>query len=115
MLRLNSQLLIGVVMCGVMSSYCHAAPEEMQVYRDEMDTPGQFGLDLHTNYVVSGDNIPAYPGAVSPVHLFRLTPEFSYGLTHSFELGAYLQSDVIYGGGYRHQRLGSEHRFGAWV
>ena len=90
MLRLNIQLLISAIMCSALSAYCHAAPEEIQVYMDEMDAPGQFGLDLHTNYVLAGDNIPAYPGAVPPYHLFRLTPEFSYGLTPSFELGAYL-------------------------
>ncbi|MHB1300415.1 MAG: hypothetical protein ACYCY8_06045 [Burkholderiales bacterium] len=68
---------------------CRAAPEEIQVYMDEMDEPGKFGLDLHNNYVLSGSGVPDYPGAVPPVHVYRLTPELSYGLTPSFELGAY--------------------------
>ncbi len=67
----------------------YAAPEEIQVYMDEMDAPGQFGLDLHTNDVPSS-SAPTEPGVMAPAHLFRLTPEFSYGLTPNFELGAYV-------------------------
>jgi hypothetical protein len=67
-----------------------AAPEEIQVYMNEMDAPGQFGLDLHDNYVVSGSGDPEYPGAQASLHRYRLTPEFSYGLTPTIDLGAYL-------------------------
>ncbi|HTK33780.1 MAG TPA: hypothetical protein VL358_00665 [Caulobacteraceae bacterium] len=67
-----------------------AAPEEIQVYMDEMNARGKFGLDVHTNYVASGDFTPSYPGEQSNVHRFRVTPEFSYGLTPDLELGAYL-------------------------
>jgi hypothetical protein len=69
-----------------------AATEEIQVYMDEMNNPGEFGLEVHSNYVFSGNTIPDYPGAQTPAHVFRLTPEFSYGLTDNFELGAYLLS-----------------------
>lgn len=31
-----------------------AAPEEVQVYMDEVNQPGQFGLDVHSNYVFTG-------------------------------------------------------------
>lgn len=67
-----------------------AAPEEIQVYMNEMDTPGEFGLDLHNNYVLSGSPVLEYPGAQSSLHRYRLTPEFSYGLTPTIDLGAYL-------------------------
>jgi hypothetical protein len=67
-----------------------AADEEIQVYEDDMDKPGQFGLDLHNNYVFSGESTPDYPGEMSPVHRYRLTPEWSYGLTKEVELGLYL-------------------------
>jgi len=67
-----------------------AADEEIQVYMDEMSRPGQFGLDLHNNYVFSGDASPAYPGEQSGAHRYRLTPEWSYGLTPNIELGLYL-------------------------
>ncbi len=78
---------------------CQAAPEEIQVYMDEMDEPGKFGLDLHSNYVFSGSGIPYYPGAIPPVHVYRLTPELSYGLTPSFELGAYFLSSYQHASG----------------
>ncbi len=67
-----------------------AADEEIQVYMDEMSAPGAVGLDLHTNYVLSGDDTPDYPGQQVSLHRFRLTPEFAYGLTPNLELGAYL-------------------------
>ena len=40
-----------------------AADEEIQVYMDEMDKPGQFGLDIHNNYTLSGSTVPDDPGA----------------------------------------------------
>jgi hypothetical protein len=67
-----------------------AAPEEIQVYMNEMDVPGEFGLDLHNNYVFSGSPALEYPGAQVSLRRYRLTPELSYGLTPSIELGAYL-------------------------
>jgi hypothetical protein len=67
-----------------------AAPEEIQVYMNEMSQPGEFGLDVHTNYVVSGAPGPEYAGAQLSRHALRVTPEFSYGLTRSLELGAYI-------------------------
>ena len=68
----------------------HAAPEEIQVYMDELSHPGESGVDIHNNYVVSGSATPGYPGAQTPNHVFKLTPEFYYGLTDNLELGAYI-------------------------
>lgn len=67
-----------------------AAPEEIQVYMNEMNQPGEFGLDVHVNYVTAGAALPDYPGAQASRHALRVTPEFSYGLTRSLELGAYV-------------------------
>ncbi|MFM2287283.1 MAG: hypothetical protein RL684_426 [Pseudomonadota bacterium] len=72
------------------ASTARAAPEEIQVYMNEMDVPGEFGLDLHNNFVLSGSPSLEYPGAQQSLHRYRLTPEFSYGLTRSIDLGAYL-------------------------
>ena len=85
-MRLHTAFLF---MLAMISLDCSAAPEEIQVYMDEMDEPGKFGLDLHNNYVFSGSGAPEFPGGVPPVHIYRLTPELSYGLTPSVELGAY--------------------------
>jgi hypothetical protein len=81
------------------SSTTQAAPEEIQVYMNEMDAPGEVGLDLHNNYVLSGSPDLDYPGAQGSLHRYRLTPEFSYGLTPTIDLGAYLPLLTVADGG----------------
>lgn len=67
-----------------------ASNDEIQVYDDAINKPGEWGLDVHANYVRSGTTTPAWPGDAPSNHSFRLTPEFSYGLSKEWELGAYL-------------------------
>ena len=74
----------------VCSRAAHAAPEEIQVYLDEMSVPGTFGLDVHNNYVVTGEPIADYAGEQQSVHRYRITPELAYGVTRYLELGMYL-------------------------
>ena len=64
--------------------------DEIQVYADDINAPGKFGLELHANTTLQGRRTPDYPGEVTPEHGLRLTPEFSYGLTRAFEAGLYL-------------------------
>lgn len=54
-----------------------ASNDEIQVYNDAINKPSEFGLDLHMNYVLSGQASPAWPGDAPSNHSFRLTPEFS--------------------------------------
>ena len=82
--------LLAVAAGLLLAGPAFAADEEIQVYMDEMSRPGQFGLDLHNNYVLSGDAGLDYPGEMSGLHRYRLTPEWSYGLTPNVELGLYL-------------------------
>lgn len=82
--------IAGLLLLAATSGQAGATPEEIQVYMDEINAPGEFGLDVHNNYVVSGSRIPDYSGAQAPRHVFRITPEFSYGLTRNWELGGYL-------------------------
>jgi len=72
-----------------------AADEEIQVYMDEINPAGKVGLDVHLNYVADGDGTLPYAGAESPLHRWRITPEFSLGLGGGFELGAYLPLATI--------------------
>ena len=60
-----------------------AASEEIQVYLDEFAEPGKFGLDLHTNYVLS-----AQPGSATR-KMLRITPELSYGINEHWEGALY--------------------------
>ena len=82
--------LAAAVLAFLVSIPATAAPEEIQVYLDDLTSPGNFGTDVHNNYVVSGSDVPDYPGAEAPEHVYRLTPEFYYGWTDELELGLYL-------------------------
>ena len=75
---------------ALMSAACIAAPEEIQVYIDDMTEPGHFGSDFHNNFVISGSTTPDYPGAIADQHVYRFTPEFYYGASDTLELGLYL-------------------------
>lgn len=69
-----------------------AASEEIQVYMDDLRAPGQLGVDVHNNFVPSGRSTPDYPGEQAPAKVYRVTPEFAYGLGTTTELGFYLLS-----------------------
>jgi len=64
--------------------------DEIQVYTDDINKPREKGLELHVNTTPSGRSTPDYPGDSPPNHGWRITPEFSYGLTRDFEAGLYL-------------------------
>lgn len=85
-------LLIAALAVG--SAAARAASEEIQVYMDDLTAPGKFGADIHNNYVISGSNEPPYEGGQPPHHIYRLTPEFYYGVTDTFELGLYVLSSA---------------------
>lgn len=81
-----------------------AAPEEIQVYTDDVNEPGEFGLEMHLNYVADGPRTPAFAGALAPRHLLQITPEFSYGFAKNWDAGLYLLSAMaadgnVYGNG----------------
>lgn len=88
--NLIPSLAVGVALGMFAAATCHAASEEIQVYMDDLRAPGKFGLDLHNNFVISGSDAPSYPGELPPHHVYRLTPEFYYGLTQTLELGLYV-------------------------
>lgn len=76
-----------------------AAPEEIQVYEDELDKPHQFGLDIHNSYVAGPDAPLNYPGEQDSTHRYRFTPEFSYGIAPNLEAGLYLPLASVTGDG----------------
>jgi hypothetical protein len=71
-----------------------AAYDEIQVYGSDINAPGQFGLEMHQNYVIDGRRKPEYRGELPPNHILAITPEFSYGLTRYVELGLYLPLSI---------------------
>ena len=83
-------VLAGLALACSLGGPAWAASEEIQVYLDDLSAPGQFGVDVHNNFVLSGSRQSAYAGEQPPHHVYRLTPEFYYGITPTLELGAYL-------------------------
>lgn len=67
-----------------------ASSDEIQVYTDGINKPGEFGLEVHVNTTPRGRCTPDFPGEVTPAHGIRFTPEFSWGLTRTLEAGLYL-------------------------
>ena len=77
----------------LLPSAAHAAlPDEIQVYTDAINQPGESGMELHVKTTPKGQNRADYPGEVTTHHGLRVTPEFSYGLTPTLEAGLYLPS-----------------------
>jgi hypothetical protein len=67
-----------------------ALPDEIQVYTDDLEKPGEHGLELHVNTTPKGRSTPDYPGEVTPHHGLRVTPELSLGLARNWDAGLYL-------------------------
>ncbi len=88
-MRTSKAVLMALALFAASVS-ARAADDEIQVYTDEINKPGELGLELHMNYVTVGSSERSWPQQVPPRQLFRLTSEFSYGLTERWELGVYL-------------------------
>lgn len=88
--KLYSALACLLLLGPIASQPCTAAPEEIQVYMDDLSAPGHFGLDVHNNYVLSGAATPSYMSESAPHHMVRFTPEFYYGVSQTIELGLYV-------------------------
>jgi hypothetical protein len=88
-------LCAGVVLGALVAALPARAEmiDEIQVYADDINDPGRFGVELHLNTTPSGRDVPDYPGEIVPDHGVRLTAELSYGLGHDLEAGLYLPFD----------------------
>jgi hypothetical protein len=64
--------------------------DEVQVYDDAINDPGEFGVELHINLSPSGISRPNYPGEITNVHGLRTTFELAYASSESIEWGLYL-------------------------
>ncbi len=90
--RLAAIFFAAAIACAALPARA-VLPDEIQVYLDDINRPGQFGLELHVNTTPKGRSTPDFPGEVTPYHGLRVTPEFSYGLTRDLEAGLYLPYD----------------------
>ncbi len=76
-----------------------AQTDEIQVYDAEIVDPGHVNLTWHDNFTPTGRTQPDYPGAVVPNHALNGVPEFAYGVTDWWELGAYVPIYTLTGDG----------------
>jgi hypothetical protein len=74
--------------------------DEIQVYDGEINEPGEFGLEIHANTTFAGQTSPSFSNQRVSQGGVRLTPEFSYGLTKTVELGFYLPTNYTPDYGY---------------
>ena len=84
--RLSAALLVLLFAAPALA----ALPDEIQVYTDDLEAPGETGVELHVNTTPSGRSAPDYPGEVTPRHGLRVTPELSRGLAKDWDAGLYL-------------------------
>lgn len=83
--------VLSTVMAALFASHAHAVmQDEIQVYTDDINEPGEYGVEVHVNTTPRGITTPGYPGEVTNHHGVRLTPEFSYGLTKTTDMGIYV-------------------------
>lgn len=99
-------LALTIFMLGSGGAPVIAAEDEIQVYTDDMNKPGEFGVEMHVNYVLDGEKQSSYPDGSPSHHMLQMTPEFSYGITPNWEAGmyvpvAYEENGNLYGNGLR--------------
>jgi hypothetical protein len=92
----HARVLLAVLLLAIAGApaIVAAAPEEIQVYTNDVNDPGEFGIELHMNYAVDGSRAPAYAGQLPSHHVFQLTPEFSYGFAKNWDAGLYVLTAV---------------------
>ena len=71
-------------------AFSATAPDEIQVYTDELTKRGERSIELHVNTTPRGRNVPDYAGATLTHHGLRVTPEISYGLTEDTDWAVYV-------------------------
>ncbi len=74
----------------IASSATAHAVDEIQVYNGEIAKVGEWTVQQHLNFAISGLKTPDFPGALIRNHALNGTPEFAYGVTDWFEFGFYV-------------------------
>jgi len=80
---------IALFLASAVNAYA-GLQDEIQVYTDDINKPGEFGLEVHINTTPKGITTPSYPGEIVNHQGLRVTPEISMGLTRTVDVGLYL-------------------------
>ena len=89
MIKINNIGILLVALINTANANA-ASSDEIQVYDDSINQPGELNVDNHINYVPEGIKEKARYQEVPAHHNFRFTPEFAYGLTKNWEAGFYI-------------------------
>ena len=89
MIKINNIGILLAVLINTANANA-ASSDEIQVYDDSINQPGELNVDNHINYVPEGIKEKARYQEVPAHHNFRFTPEFAYGLTKNWEAGFYI-------------------------
>jgi len=83
--RLLSAIHVVAAVAAAVPAAALAAPEEIQVYRDEVTPLHRFSVELTQSYGPAGpvEDI----GPIGQVGLYRLTPELNWGVAQNWEVG----------------------------
>jgi hypothetical protein len=79
----------------LISAKAVAQTDEIQIFTGEINKPGELSLTLHNNYTPSGRRMATFPGGVVPDHALNGSPEFGYGLTEWWEIGAHVPAYTV--------------------
>jgi hypothetical protein len=78
----------------------HAAPDELQVYGDDSNKPGEPSVDLFATFVTHRPKVANSEGLKSAYHVLRVSPEYSLGLTDQLQTAVQLYTSVAPGAKY---------------
>src|SRR3954462_6515514 len=86
-MRPAEKALLGIVAAFWIARAQAALPDEIQVYTDDLEAPGEHGLELHVNTTPKGRSAPDYPGELTPHPALRVPPEISLALARGWDAG----------------------------
>jgi hypothetical protein len=61
------------------------ADDEIQIYNAQMAAVGQWTIEQHLDYTISGRRDPDFSGGLGAKPRSQRTPEFAYGITDWWE------------------------------
>jgi hypothetical protein len=85
----EAALAVGGIACLLVTD-AHAQIDEIQIYDADINSPGQFSVQLHNNYTPIGRKLPDFEGRIGPNHTLNGVPEWAYGVADWLELGVYV-------------------------
>jgi hypothetical protein len=88
---------VGVLLATVSAAL---ADDEIQIYNAQIAAVGQWTIEQHLNYTISGRREPDFPGGLVPNHALNGTPELAYGITDWWEIGFHAPFAVSGGGAF---------------